>query len=262
MKGNLFVNAIMYVIIIIVVYYVASYLFISTISYDNFRYLKQVFPQKEIEYMQACTDRNTDIDSECYRYLHDNVCRAIKQRMNASYFYADHARFSNNTNPDGQTFHRDIKPRFEYHASYPNVYTCIFYLDNTSVSIGNKTLQVAPGDIVVFNAFDLHRAGGIDPFNKKNRRVLQLFNCFFDEAEQRRFYAEHSFCEHIENDFITKYVYYFLDVRWFFEYFNLTRIGNITMKGCDDNRDARFVTLMNKKYYKATINKVGYYTNL
>lgn len=105
----------------------------------------------------------------------------------------------------------------------------------------------------------MHRGNGITPFENKNRRVLQLFHCIFDPSIKYEFYKPHMFCEHYESNVLVKYIYHFIDLRWFIEYMN---IQNFVSKNCNYGKDIQYVTMINNKYYLDTVNDVKYYRNL
>jgi len=179
--------------------------------------------------------------------------------MNTDYLYIHHARFSNNTNTDGQSFHRDIKPPLFYQKEYPHVYTIILYLDTAGISIGNKQVMTSAGDVVIFNAFQLHKAIGIEPFSqKKQRRVLQLFDCIFDEKVKEDFLERTRFCSHYGNPYLHLSCY-FLDTRWLFEYMNCTHFFYTV---CDkENENMEFTVSINDTKYMTTIDGIKYYSD-
>jgi hypothetical protein len=227
------------------------------VSYEPPIHIKSPFTKEELQQLQSCTDHNNDVTTECYQKLHTKVVSKIKESVGSKYFYCQFARFSNNNNVDGQSYHRDTKPKFSFRGKYPNVYTCILYLDSTGIYIGNNKVTVSPGDIVIFNSCYMHKSIGLDPFSStKQRRVLQLFECFFDEKEKNAFFNRTIVCNHYGNNKINKYLYKFIDPRWFFEYIHFTQFFS---KDCDSNKDSDFIILLNKSHYIRTIDGVKYY---
>ena len=232
------------------------------ISYENPLHIKNMFTDDEIKTMQSCTDNTTDIYTTCYKELHSKIINNIKKKFNLNYLHVDYARFSNNNNGDGQTYHRDVKPNILYNGDYPNVYTIILYLDNAGICIGNNEILVSPGDIIIFNAFNLHKSVGMDPFSSTHqRRVLQLFNCFFDENKKNTFFKRTSYCNYMGNRMITSYLNYFIDLRWLLEYMNLTKLYTFSTK-CNNGYNPDFFVIINEINYIIDIDNVKYYRDI
>ena len=254
------VKLFMYLVVVILVLYCINFLaktvYISQLHYPEVTKLSDLLSEEEITKLQTCTEKH-DISSPCFRELHETIKQKIKSALHVDYLDIRHARFSNNNNNDGQAFHKDVKPHYTFSGELPKVYTIVFYLDNSVICVGNKTIPCKPGDIVIFNALYLHRAGDISPYNNKNRRILQWFHCFFDKGEQERFYHKHTFCEHHESLYIVKYLYSIIDPKWWLEASNLVQLFSTTC----DRTEKTFVTYINKKYYVDTIQNVKYYSN-
>ena len=245
------------ILLVIIVYNIMYMIMYTQLNYNNYYHLKNKFTKNEIKYMQECTNENTNINTDCFKNLHNKLISIVKKSLNKNYLYVGHARFSNNTNSDGQTFHRDIKNKFLDFGPFPDIYTIILYLDPTEVNIGYTNFKIKPGDIIIFNSFSMHKGKGISVFGKKNRRVLQWFHCIFDENEKIEFLKNNVNCEHYENDFVTKYVSKIFDYRFFPEFFGV--MGNFAnCKG----KDKLYKTMINENYYIDTISDVEYYRNL
>jgi hypothetical protein len=251
-----------YFILIVTIYNIISYLCTSMISYEQPIHITNMFTSDEIQIMQSCTNNTTDITADCYKKIHSKVINSIKQKLNLNYLYVDYARFSNNNNNDGQSYHRDVKPNILYHGDYPNVYTMILYLDNTGICIGNNKIFVSPGDIIIFNSFHLHKSIGMQPFSSTHqRRVLQLFSCFFDENEKNSFFLRTSHCNHLSNKTMNNYINNVIDLRWLLEYMNLTKLYTFSTK-CSNINNPDFFSIINEQNYIATIDNVKYYRDL
>jgi hypothetical protein len=259
---NPFIKFLFYFIIVIIIYKIITYIGISMIEYEEPTHIKNIFTDNEIEIMQACTNNSIDITTKCYKELHTNLLNKIKNKLNKNNLYVHHARFSNNNNGDGQSFHKDVKPNLLYNRDYPNVYTIILYLDPAGIYVGNKKIMVSPGDIVIFNSFHLHKSVGLDPFSSTHqRRVLQLFNCFFDETVKNEFFKRTSYCDHFAIPTFNKYLNYFIDLRWYLEYANLTKLYMFSNK-CDKIQNPDFFVFLNEKNYITTIDSVRYYRDI
>jgi len=268
-------NLVIIFILIILFYTLLKNYLINSVSknYTNKWIIRDLLEQDEIEEMQRCTDNNTDIDTECFKDLHNTFIEKIKKRMNLNYLSVHHARFSNNNNNDGQTYHRDVKPCFTYDGNNPpNVYTMILYLDDAILNIGSDELYFKPGDAVIFNSLYLHKAGDLSLNKNKNRRVLQLFCCFFDKDEEEKFFEEKN--SHIldrgGNDeiyyYIKKYVYYYIDVRWPLEMSNLSheliKYTSTDNNSENNNTDYTFMIAFNENFYVSTVEGIRYYRDI
>lgn len=273
-----FVVKILHLIIILIIlfffYNLLKIYLINTVSknYTNKWVIRNLLEKDEIEEMQKCTDKNTDIDTECYKNLHNTFIEKLKKSLNLEYFSVQHARFSNNNNNDGQTYHRDVKPCFSYDGKDPpNVYTMILYLDEAIIHVGSDELYFKPGDAVIFNSLYLHKAGDISLIKNKNRRVLQLFCCFFDKDEEERFFETNNsyIFDRGGNDeiyyYIKKYVYYYIDVRWPLEMSNMSHelIKYTSTNKYDENKnDCKFLVPINENFYISTVEGTKYYRDL
>lgn len=260
-KNQLFQNANKYVyyiiifVLVVIIYNVCIKLLAYTLDYDKKTIIiKNPFTKEEIRSLQQCAENINSIHTPCFENIQQKIIQKVKERVGTDYMHVSFARFSNNTNPDGQTFHRDIKVKFGHNGTYPNVYTVVTYLDNTVLQMGKKQLHNEPGDIVIFNSFNLHRS--LDFNRNKHRRILQFFDVFFDKTEKTEFEKEHSYCQHYETSFIEKYIYPLIDVRIFFEYINLTSINIIDC----EKEDYIYNTLLNKSNLCGQIGDIKYYS--
>jgi hypothetical protein len=248
------------VLVVFVVYTISYYVWFYNLSYENPIHIKNAFTLEDISIMQSCTNNNSLIDTPCYKRMHLKIINTIKEKLGINYLYIDHARFSNNSNGDGQSFHKDVKPRTHFRGQKPNVYTIILYLDEAGIYIGNKKIKSNPGDIVIFNSLNMHKAIGINPFSStKQRRVLQLFGCFFNEHEKDEFYKKCSTCSHYGISTLNKYLDYFIEPRWFVEYTNTTHFMS---NKCDKNKNVDFDILIKNKKHNTLIHGVKYYYDI
>ena len=241
-------------------------------NYTNKWIIRDLLEKDEIEEMQKCTDKNTDINTECYKKLHNTFIEKLKKSLKLKYFSVHHARFSNNNNNDGQTYHRDVKPSFSYDGKdAPNVHTVILYLDEAIIHVGSDEFYFKPGDAVIFNSLYLHKAGDISLIKNKNRRVLQLFCCFFDKDEEERFFETNNsyIFDRGGNDeiyyYIKKYLYYYIDVRWPLEMSNISHeLIKYTSKNkyAENKNDCKFLIPVNENFYISTVEGTKYYRDL
>jgi hypothetical protein len=240
------------IIAFVLLYLSIKFILLQTLNYKNVIILRDMFSKNEIEQIQSCIGNKDEIQN-CFTQCQSTILQRIQSKLNAPYMHVGLARLSNNNNNDAQSFHRDIKPAWYYKGPYPNVYTIICYFDEASLSMGNETILSKPGDIVIFNSTNLHKANNISLFQNKQRRVLQFFHVFFDKTEQENFYKNNSFCEHIDGTDFMRYFTYLFDIKFLFEYFNISRIIN------DNDCNTPFSTNIQHTSYITTINGIDYY---
>lgn len=104
-------------------------------------------------------------------------------------------RYSNNNNNDAVAFHRDIFPNVRISEHTP-IYTVLTYFDTSTMELipgthrntaltdieaikklsSATSLTIEPRDVLVFHSLLLHR--GVFDRRQKNRRLLQVFECY------------------------------------------------------------------------------------
>jgi len=245
--------------IVVLLYVLYKQWILSRLDYSDFVHLENILSPDEITFAQQCTENNnTLISTPCFASFHKTIfanTQDILKKKGKHIIHIGHARFSNNNNNDGLVFHRDIKPHFrvQMNESYPAIYTMICYLDNASLYLGNKYIMVKPGDVVIFNAFHMHRAGDLTIWKNKNRRILQWFHVCFDEVEKRAFYERHSFQSSYKVPLWMKNIYYcFIDIKYLVEYYHLLLFF---YPKCDTD----YVTFRNESFFCETVEGVRYY---
>jgi len=246
-------KVIAFLFMVVILYIITKYILVKNLNYKNYLVLNDIFSKEEITNIQDCIG-NTDKIKKCFERCQSNILSKIRSSLNVNYMSIGLARLSNNNNNDAQSYHRDVKPAFWFQGTYPNVYTIICYFDDASLSMGNDIIVAKPGDIVIFNSTNLHKANNIEIYENKQRRVLQFFHVFFDEKEEEDFYKNHSFCEHVDVNEIMKQLTYFFDIKFMFEYFNISRFIN----GSQCNKS--FITNRNEDSYVTEIDGIKYYT--
>jgi len=211
-----------FILILILLIILFRLLFVRNIKYKNI-YLKKLFNDDEINNLADCFDKEIDNDKlECYDRKQEFIFNKVKNKLGINYLRASHARWSNSSNNDARSYHRDVKPLlFKFNNDYPKVYTMIIFLDDTQHHQGGELLHVKKGDCLLFNSFNLHRRGDNYLINNENRRVLQYFHVFLNEDEYIKFEKKHSYAEHIDATEILKYINKLVDLRTELEYFNL-----------------------------------------
>jgi hypothetical protein len=221
----------------------------------KFKVYKKLFTKDEVKKITKCFDKNK-INLDCYKVKKTQkfMLDKIKKKLNTSYLNIHHARYSHgNKNFDAKAFHRDIKPSpfSNFMHKFPNVYTFICIFDNNHKhQQGNQKLTLNAGDCLLFNSFNLHKGVNMGHFDKKSkRRILQLFNIFFDPKEEKKFYKHHSYSKHLDSDFYLKNINGFF--REAAEYLCLAQLFS--------NKYNKYITFYDPKKYIATIDGIKYY---
>jgi len=249
---KIFIFLLIFLLIFFLLFSTIKTILLKNLNYKNYFVLKNIFSEEEIKNIQECIGNGAKIKL-CFENCQTTILTKIKQRLNVDYMSVGLARLSNNNNNDAQSYHRDVKPSFYYKGDYPNVYTIVCYFDEASLSMGNETIVSKPGDIIVFNSTNLHKANNITIFENKQRRVLQYFHVFFDKNDEYEFEKNHSSCEHIDGTTLMRYLTYIFDLKFLFEYFNISRFINYS----DCNK--LFSTNVKNDSYVTTIDSIKYY---
>ncbi len=241
-------------IIVIIMILLILYRAINT-QKVKYKVFKKVFNKNEVKKITKCFDKNK-IDLDCYKVKKTQkfMLDKIKKRLNVSYLKIHQARYSHgNKNFDAKAFHRDIKPSpfSNFMHKFPNVYTIICVFDDNHLhQQGNQKLTLNAGDCLLFNAFNLHKGVDMGNFDKNSkRRILQLFNVFFDPKEEKKFHKQHSYSQHYNNDFYLKYINGFF--REAAEYLCLAQLFS--------KKYNKYITYHDPKKYIATIDDIKYY---
>lgn len=138
-------------------------------------------------------------------YIDSFMMPTIANKLNINYKIPYHKyRYSNNNNStDASTFHND-----NYNFSNMNiipVYTCLSYFDEAKLELVPKShikknrtwnklmenynnrieLLIPANSIIIFNSALFHRGKSFE--KGKNRRLLQVFDCFINEDDFKNY---------------------------------------------------------------------------
>jgi len=123
----------------------------SCIKYNNYKVWKGVFTPREIEAIRANYDKDP-------RGLDALLKQRLAHLTQTDFLHVGSARVSDNSNKDGQSYHRDSKPIMSSHGLALD-YTVIFYFDPAVTHMGGDRVEFQPGDVIMFPSVNLHRAG-------------------------------------------------------------------------------------------------------
>ena len=220
----------------------------SFIKYNNYKVWKGVFTPHEIEMVRANYKDRGGLDA------------LLKQRLahltQTDFLHVGSARVSDNSNKDGQSYHRDVKPIMSSHGLAQD-YTVIFYFDPAVVHMGRDRVELQPGDVVMFPSVNLHKAGDIGVH--KHRRVVQFFEVHLSPEESKKYYEQTTHCENypVAHDLLKDWVYPWLDARALVEALNVSWV-----QGWDCNKTGkRAVRYHTKSKIAYTLGETSYYTD-
>tara|TARA_Y100000590_G_C15665898_1_gene994420 strand:+ start:707 stop:1750 length:1044 start_codon:yes stop_codon:yes gene_type:complete len=162
---------------------------------DGFVVLRNVLDPLAVKMAQQNINSKVNY-SQIKTFIDQNMMKKINDILQLDLVNIKYRVSNNNNSSDAASFHRDL------HSYYPNevtpVFTCLTYLDtafmelipqtfqNISSTIptiiklwkGRRTIQMNPGDILVFYATTIHRGVFYHKITKNgNRRLIQLFDC-------------------------------------------------------------------------------------
>lgn len=225
-------------------------------------HLKGLLNKQDIKQLTMCFNNN-DI-KKVYKYRKNKLMRKIKEKMGVKYMNVHHARWSDGTiNYDAQTYHRDIKPRGVHNGPYPKVHTIVIFFDGGQHMQGGKLYNVKAGECLVFNSFNLHKGVNMQHFTNvktKRRRVLQFFHVFFDPEEEKKFNKHHAFANHINSDFVLKYINGLVDTRVELEYYNMVPyVMPSKLVGKNKGKDIKYITLVDTGAQIGKYNGITYF---
>lgn len=86
MKNVLFI--ILYIIVFIVIFNLLSYLCLSQIEYTSgYTHITNKFTNDEIETMQKCSYNNTNINTPCFKKIHEKIVSVLKTSLKKDYIF-------------------------------------------------------------------------------------------------------------------------------------------------------------------------------
>jgi hypothetical protein len=165
---------------------------------DGYLLYRGILDKSEIDTAMACYKGTLVNYGMMERFINIILMRKTSEKLSLGNINYVKYRVSNNNNSsDASTFHRDIICG----NKNVNMYTCLTYLDKTVMEVipgshlvpqdsylnafdvyaKRKQVTIGPGDVLLLNSNLLHR--GIFTENLPNRRLIQVFEVFFDEDE-------------------------------------------------------------------------------
>jgi len=178
---------------------------------DGFLVLKNVLNMNRINYAKELINSKVNY-FRLKDFLDNDMINTVNNILNLNIDYTKYRVSNNNNSSDAASFHRDLQ---SYTNESPEVFTVLAYLDkshmelvpnthqNISIPVYNMksflnkrtTVEMNPGDILIFYATLVHRGIFYDT-NNNNRRLIQLFDCVdINQMEQLKRQILHIPCK-------------------------------------------------------------------
>jgi hypothetical protein len=176
-----------------------------SIKTDGYQHFPGFFNEKEVAEIRKMFDDRKVNYPDMLAFITGTFLKRIDANLGWKSKHTK-ARISNNNNSsDASVFHRDL---FRISDKYPeakDIYTCLTYLDNSTMQLipesylkpelnftdalsnftDRITIEMKPGDVLIFNCMMLHR-GVFDKLSlDDNRRLIQLFEVYPSEEEYK-----------------------------------------------------------------------------
>ena len=180
---------------------------IEKLHSDGYVILKNAISEENnLEARSYIVDQTMDY-TKMKLFIQDVMLNKFSKHLDANLSYGKFRVSDNNNSIDAGAFHRDIMPTNKSQTTLP-IYTCLCYLDGTVMELipgSHKHLvmsytdalkqyekkiriTVSPTDLLIFNSSIIHR--GIFTENLKNRRLIQVFNCFLNSQDHSYIYPQ------------------------------------------------------------------------
>ena len=177
----------------------------------DFLVLKNVLNMNRVNYAKELINNKVNY-FRLKDFLDNDMINTVNNVLNLNIDYTKYRVSNNNNSSDAASFHRDLQ---SYTNESPEVFTVLAYLDkshmelvpnthqNISIPVYNMksflnkrtTVEMNPGDILIFYATLVHRGIFYDT-NNDNRRLIQLFDCIdINQMEQLRNQILHIPCK-------------------------------------------------------------------
>jgi hypothetical protein len=156
---------------------------------------RNAIPQDRVHHAQESINTSKVNYRVILPYIKNDMLPVVNKNLNWSSVYTKSRISDNNNSADASAFHRDVACHHPKKKIFP-VYTCLSYLDTTTVEIIPKShlspvmtfteaiqkynqaipIKINPGDILLFHAGLIHR--GIFSEGLNHRRLIQVFEVY------------------------------------------------------------------------------------
>tara|TARA_A100001015_G_C14927034_1_gene686805 strand:- start:18 stop:1043 length:1026 start_codon:yes stop_codon:yes gene_type:complete len=267
----------------------------ENLKQNGFHIFRKIIPRKSVEYGQNCFNGPDVNYSKMRIFKNDMILKNINKKLKRPITSIKYRASNNNNSIDASALHRD--DHNHYSKTAIPIYTCLTYLDKAVMELiptshnhtvikfcelmkfYNSRIKIIlnPGDVLLINSSILHR--GIYYKNLyENRRLIQLFDCLFQDDFARLskyiFHTEH------ENDnlilsnlmiFISKikplinyinFIYYINTARGYgFNFDVLSKINEKKYRFISLESNKRYIPKYDNSWEKGNVYIMSYATN-
>jgi hypothetical protein len=173
----------------------------ESLERDGYILLKNILTPSDLQVGLAAYEEGGVNYQQMDTYIQNKFFPRINEQLGAQLVYTKFRPSNNNNSSDASTLHRDV---ICFGERIPAL-TCLTYFDPTEMELipgshrftpttwqeaytlysQRRTIEIKSGDVLVFYATLLHR--GIFTGKSKQRRLLQVFDCFASPAEQQKY---------------------------------------------------------------------------
>ena len=246
----------------------------ENLKHNGFHIFRNILNQQSIKFGQNCFNGSEINYSKMRIFKNDIILKNVNEKLKKPITSIKYRASNNNNSIDASALHKD--DHNHYSKTALPIYTCLTYLDKAVMELiptshnhrviefcqlmkfYNSRIKIIlnPGDVLLINSSILHR--GIYYKNlSENRRLIQLFDCLFeDDFPRLSKYIFHT--EHKNDNLIMSNLMIFISkIKPLINYINFIYYIN-TARGYGYNFDVlskinekkyRFISLESNKRY-------------
>ena len=168
----------------------------SAIGESGYKHFPEFFNETEVKSIRGMIDKKNVNYTLLSSFINGVFMKRVDSSMGWNSRYTKYRVSNNNNSSDASVFHRDVFRISNSEPEFKNMYTCLTYLDNATMQLVPKshindnmslldsledlaniiTVEMKPGDVLIFNSTMLHR-GVFDKLNMSDdRRLIQVFD--------------------------------------------------------------------------------------
>lgn len=168
----------------------------SEIGESGYKHFPVFFNETEVKSIRGMIDKKNVNYTLMSSFINGVFMKRVDSSMGWNSRYTKYRVSNNNNSSDASVFHRDVFRISDNNPQFKNMYTCLTYLDDATMQLVPKshindnmslldsiedlsnivTVEMKPGDVLIFNSTMLHR-GVFDKVGlSDNRRLIQVFD--------------------------------------------------------------------------------------
>lgn len=167
-----------------------------SIDETGYKHLPGFFNETEVNSIRGMIDTKNVNYNLMTAFINGVFMKRVDASMGWTSRYTKYRVSNNNNSSDASVFHRDVFRISNSSQEFKHLYTCLTYLDAATMQLVPKshmhdnmsliesledltnvaTVEMKPGDVLIFNSTMLHR-GVFDKLKMSdNRRLIQVFD--------------------------------------------------------------------------------------